>query len=94
MSPEEVETLHTQFKGLPYYTGLFAIFGGAPGSEEIADLEAALDTDLIPKLDEPTRLLLAYGALFAMVSRQISMDDLEHCSLPNLKLHCAPLKGC
>jgi tetratricopeptide (TPR) repeat protein len=94
MSPEEVESLHTQFKGLPYYTGLFAIFGGvAPDSDETADLEAALDTDLIPRFDEATRRLLAYGALFAMVSRQISTEDLEHCSLPNLDLHLSANEG-
>jgi tetratricopeptide (TPR) repeat protein len=85
ISPEEVKGLHEQFNGLPYYTGLFATHGGgAPGTHQAPELETALDTDLIPTLSAMTRRLLAYGALFATVSRQISIKDLEHCSLPSL----------
>jgi tetratricopeptide (TPR) repeat protein len=85
MSPEEIACLHKQFNGLPYYTGLFATYGGgASGTRETEELETALDTVLIPKLGAESRRLLAYGALFAMVSRQISINDLENCPLPNL----------
>lgn len=86
MSPEEVCRLHDQFNGLPYYTCLFATYGGgAPGTCETEELETVLDTDLIPKLGADSRRLLAYGALLAMVSRQISINDLENCPLPNLQ---------
>jgi len=94
MSPEEVESLHRQFNGLPYYTGLFAVYGGGgPDSGDAAELETALDTDLIPTLGSPTRSLLAYGALLALVSRQISIEDLEHCSLPNLDVQLQADEG-
>ena len=85
LGEEEVERLHEQFNGLPYYTGLFATYGGgAPGTRETAELETALDIELIPTLGPQTRQLLAYGSLFATVARQISIEDLEHCSLPDL----------
>lgn len=94
MGSEEVESLHRQFNGLPYYTGLFAVYGGgASGSGGAAELETVLDTDLIPTLGLPTRSLLAYGALLALVSRQISIEDLEHCSLPNLDLQLQADEG-
>jgi tetratricopeptide (TPR) repeat protein len=94
LSPERVESLHRQFNGLPYYTGLFAVYGGgAPDSADAVELETALDTNLIPTLAEPTRSLLAYGALLALVSRQISIRDLEHCSLPNLDLQLQADEG-
>ena len=93
MSPEKVGNLHRQFNGLPYYTGLFAVYGGGPDSGDAAELETALDTDLIPTLGSPTRSLLAYGALLALVSRQISIEDLEHCSLPNLDVQLQADEG-
>lgn len=94
MSPEKVEELHRQFNGLPYYTGLFAAYGGGgPGAKKTTELETVLDTDLIPTLGPTTRTLLAYGALLALVSRQISIRDLEHCSLPNLEVQLRADEG-
>ena len=82
---EELKKLHAQFNGLPYYTGLFAaIEGGAPGTRATAELETAVDIELIPTLGPQTRRLLAYASLFAVVARQISIDDLEQCPLVNL----------
>lgn len=94
LSQEKVEGLQRQFNGLPYYTGLFAVYGdGAPGSADSAELETVLDTDLIPTLGGPTRSLLAYGALLALVSRQISIEDLEQCSLSNLDVQLRADEG-
>ncbi|HVY78079.1 MAG TPA: hypothetical protein VG898_06200 [Solirubrobacterales bacterium] len=85
IDPQDLQELHAQFKGLPYYVGLFARIGASPhGAKEAADRETMVDVELIPTLGPQTRQLLAYASLFAMVTRQISLYDLEQCHLVDL----------
>ena len=86
LGPDDVATLHDQCDGLPLYVQLFTARGMDPsGAHGIAVLDRTSDLQVIPTDLEPeTRTLLAYASLLALVTRQISIDELEHCPIPHL----------
>jgi tetratricopeptide (TPR) repeat protein len=89
----ELAELHDHCAGLPFFVKMLAPFGSAMADGEIEGMEAAIEAQLIPRLDSATRSLLAHASLLAVVSRQIAIADLEKCPLPKLRARLETTKG-
>lgn len=78
--------LHEQYDGLPFYVRLLTSYGGELESDRrTAAVDSVIDGQVIPELAPETRRLLSYASLFAVVTRQVSLGDLEQCPLANLE---------
>lgn len=77
--------LHEQYEGLPLYVRLLTAYGGELASgKRTAVTDSVIDVQVIPELGAETRRLLSHAALFALVTRQVSVAELEQCPLANL----------
>jgi tetratricopeptide (TPR) repeat protein len=93
VSRAKLVDLHDHFNGLPLFVGLLAtVDGEMSAGQRTAGAEAAID-DLMARLPPVTRELLAYVALFALVSRQISLSELERCPLAHVETRIEEIEG-
>src|SRR5262249_8322564 len=77
--------LHEQYQGLPLYVRLLTAYGGElEGGNRTAVNDSVIDVQVIPDLEPETRRLLSFASLFAVVTRQVSVVELEQCPLANL----------
>lgn len=78
--------LHEQYGGLPFYVRLLTSYmGELEGDRRAAAVDSVIDGQVIPELAPETRRLLSYASLFGVVTRQVSLGDLEQCPLANLE---------
>jgi tetratricopeptide (TPR) repeat protein len=75
LEEDRIVELHTERGGLPYYAG--------PRGTRHAALAEQVD------LSAGTRLVVAYAALLAVLTRPIPVRELEHCPIGNVKTHLA-----
>lgn len=81
-----LDELHGQYDGLPFYVRLLTSYAGVlEGDRRTLAVDSVIDGQVIPELAPETRRLLSYASLFAVVTRQVSLGDLEQCPLANLE---------
>jgi tetratricopeptide (TPR) repeat protein len=77
--------LHEQFEGLPMYVRLLTAYEGEfSAGQRTAVMDSVIDVQLIPDLAPDARRLLAFVSLLGVVTRQVSVTDLEHCPVADL----------
>jgi tetratricopeptide (TPR) repeat protein len=75
LDEEQLVALHSEWDGLPYYAG--------PMGAGHAALAEGVD------LSSGTRRLVAYAALFAVITRRISVRELKRCPIVDVETHLA-----